>query len=252
METGSAAAAFWEQIYANTTYSRELNDRISHALNSAHAFFKSTSGFKVLDVGCGPGATAIYWANTGADVTAIDHCASAIAALETRCEQMGIKNIHPLVGDVMKIDQLGQFDYIFGSMILHHLEPFQEFAAVLRRTLSARGKAFFYENNAASDLLIWFRTQVTGKFGVPKYGDKDEFPLSPKEINMLREQFSVGIEYPEMMFFQLASSYLFHRHLATEMKTIDNFLYKRKIGLRYSYRQYVELDALPEAQQLAT
>jgi SAM-dependent methyltransferase len=143
----------------------------------------------------------------------------------------------------MEIEEIGQFDYVFGSLILHHLEPFREFAAVLRRTLKPEGKAFFYENNGASDFLMWVRDNLVGHFGIPKWGDKDESPLAPHEIELLREYFSVSVSYPEMKFFQLAATYLFRGRLGPQLKLIDDFLCKHDIGLRYSYRQYVVLEA---------
>ena len=73
--------------------------------------------------------TSIFWASTGAQVTAIDYSASAIAKLSEHCEQTGIANIKPVVGDAMAVDELGQFDYVFGSMILHHIEPFGRICA---------------------------------------------------------------------------------------------------------------------------
>jgi 2-polyprenyl-3-methyl-5-hydroxy-6-metoxy-1,4-benzoquinol methylase len=243
MEQMSEAVAFWDQIYENTPYSREINSRVQDALHSARNFFQPHPGQRILDIGCGAGATSIFWASTGAEVTAIDNSTAAINALCGRCHDMGIGNIHPVIGNAMNIDEFGQFDFVFGSMILHHLEPFREFAAALRRTLPANGRAFFYENNAASDLLIWFRDKVVGKLWVPKYGDKDEFPLTPQEIRVLRELFRVDVQYPEMMFFQLASTYLFKKHLSSEMKAVDDFLYKRKLGVKYSYRQYVLIEA---------
>jgi SAM-dependent methyltransferase len=238
------SVAFWDRLHQGTaSYSGELDENVERALSSAQNFFHCEQGCKVLDIGCGRGVTSIFWASTGAQVTAIDYSASAIAELSEHCEQVGIANIKPVVGDAMTIDELGQFDYVFGSMILHHLEPFGQFVAVLRRTLKANGRAFFYENNAASDLLVWFRNNLVGKLGVPKYGDKDESPLAPREIDLLRRSFSVSVSYPEMMFFRLASPYLFRRHLESGLKAVDDFLYKQDVGVRYSYRQYVLVEA---------
>ena len=58
----------------------------------------------------------MFWASTGAQVTAIDYSPSAIAQLSKSCEQAGIANIKPMVGDAMTVDELGQFDYVFGQM----------------------------------------------------------------------------------------------------------------------------------------
>ena len=234
--------AFWDRFYQGTTsFPVEAEERLAHALSSARSFFRCQGECRILDIGCGRGMSSIFWANTGAHVTAVDHSASAIAELSDRCEKMGITNIEPKVRDAMTVDDLGQFDYVFGSMILHHLEPFSKFVMVLSRTLRTGGKAFFYENNAASNLLIWFRDNVVGKLGVPKYGDKDESPLAPGEIDELRKVFNVTVDYPQMLFFSLVAPYLFRNRFRAGLKAIDDFLYRRDIGVRYSYRQYILL-----------
>jgi SAM-dependent methyltransferase len=238
----SQAVAFWDRFYQETTsFPLDVDERLAHALNSARNFFQCQGSCKILDIGCGRGASSIFWATTGAQVTAIDHSALAIAELSNRCEKMGITNIEPRVHDAMTIDQLGQYDYVFGSMILHHLEPFSEFVQVLNRTLKTGGRAFFYENNAASNLLIWFRDNLVGKLGVPKYGDEDESPLAPGEVDQLRKVFGVTVSYPQMLFFSLGAPYLFRNRLRAGLKAIDDFLYRRDIGVRYSYRQYIML-----------
>jgi 2-polyprenyl-3-methyl-5-hydroxy-6-metoxy-1,4-benzoquinol methylase len=233
--------AFWDNVYGATPYSRELDDDVQRAITNAHAFFGPLEGRTLLDIGCGAGASTLFWARAGATVTAVDTSQVAITALQQRCAQLGLTNVTAVVGDAMKIDELGTFDFVFGSMILHHLEPFQQFAEVLRRSTKAGGKAFFYENNAASSLLVWFRNNVVGKLWVPKHGDADEFPLTRAEVDQLRRHFSVRVDYPEMVFFQLASVYLLRHRLHASMRAIDEFLYRRKIGVSWSYRQYVML-----------
>ena len=42
---------------------------------------------------------------------------------------------------------------------------------------------------------------MAGKYGAPKYGDDDEFPLTPGERELLKRKFSVNIVYPELAFF---------------------------------------------------
>ena len=239
MKQATEAKTFWNEIYDTTQYSRELDEDVVRALRNAHDFFQPKPGQTLLDVGCGAGATSLFWASTGLEVTAVDFSASAIENLRKRCNKLAITNVRAVVGDAMKIDELGQFDYIFGSFIMHHLEPFTEFAAALQRTLHSPGKAFFYENSAASRLLVWFRTNLVGRFWLPKYGDQDEFPLTPQEIDILRQRFNIQIVFPEMFFFQLASVYLLRRRFSRIMCAIDKFLYTRRIGVRYSYRQYV-------------
>jgi SAM-dependent methyltransferase len=235
--------AFWDHFYQSSDYPRALDQKLSQALLRADQFFQIEPGATVLDLGCGPGMSSLFWASRGAQVTAVDYSPFAIDELDKRCQQMGITNVTPRICDAMRLENLGQFDFVFGSMILHHLEPFEQFATVLRQTLRPAGKAFFYENNGASDLLIWFRDNVVGRFGVPKIGDAEESPLAPKEIDILRQRFAVEVEYPEMVFFQLATPYLLRGRFGATLSRVDNFLYSHKVGQRFSYRQYVLLRA---------
>jgi hypothetical protein len=41
------------------------------------------------------------------------------------------------------------------------------------------GRGFFWENNARIKSMIWFRQNIVGKLWVPKFGDSEEFPLTP-------------------------------------------------------------------------
>ena len=234
------ARKFWDAGYSKEN-KIELPEDISRAAERAKQFFGSLNGKRILDVGCGHGGTSLFFANLGADVTAIDFSAAAIENLKQVAAYNEVSNIHAVVGDAMKIDQLGKFDYVFGSLVLHHLEPFSDFCNVLRSTLKEGGSAFFYENNAASELLIWFRRNVVGKLWVPRYGDDDEFPLMPSEVAMLRRHFQVDIEIPEMIFTQLVSAYLLKRRLSGLTRKIDALLFKYNLGTRYSYRQYVKV-----------
>jgi 2-polyprenyl-3-methyl-5-hydroxy-6-metoxy-1,4-benzoquinol methylase len=214
-----------------------VNDQV---LTDALDYFGSVSGKTIIEVGCGDGAYSLAFAARGAQVIALDFSEKAVENLRAAATA-GHTPLTAVCADVFKLADYGPVDFIFGSMILHHLEPFEEFAIALRRALKPGGRAFFYENNAASRLLIWFRTNIVGKLWVPKYGDDQEFPLMPQEVDILRKQFQVSVVYPEMFFFRLISGYLLGEHFLKFFKAIDKFCYKRGWFLRFSYRQYVRL-----------
>ncbi|MFD2183138.1 class I SAM-dependent methyltransferase [Rhodoplanes azumiensis] len=238
----SISAGFWDEVYTtNPIYSKELSDEAREAIRAAAAWFGDLSGKTVLDLGCGAGASSLLLAELGADVISVDASPVAIASLTERCRARGVTRVRPVVCDAMTIDTLGPVDFVYGSMILHHLEPFGAFCQTLRRTIRPGGRAFFWENNAASDLLLWFRKHVVGKLWVPKYGDEHEFPLTPSEIATLRGVFDVTTEHPRMEFFALASLYLLRGKLMKPMVAIDDFLFRHGIGTRYSYQQYVRV-----------
>ncbi|HEX2549776.1 MAG TPA: class I SAM-dependent methyltransferase, partial [Gammaproteobacteria bacterium] len=184
---------------------------------------------------------SLFFAKKGANVVAIDISEVAIQGLSQFCLENKINNITPIKCSAFDILDLAPFDFVFGKMILHHLEPFEDFSDILRRSMAEGGKAFFHENSAFSDLLIWFRNNVVGKYGIAKYGDDDEFPLTPKEVESLRQNFSVNVVHPELVFFSLASIYLLKGRLHQVFKGLDDYLFRFPSFRKYSYQQYLLL-----------
>jgi SAM-dependent methyltransferase len=239
-DMGEPAAAIrdhWNAAYRSPVYP----DDPTPVLPAALAHFGDVRGRRLLDIGCGLGVASRYFASRGAKVTAIDISDVAVEQLRELCAITGESNVDAKVCSAMTADRLGPFDLVFGSMILHHIEPFQDFSEVLARATVPGGKAFFYENSARSRLLIWFRTNLVGRFGIPKYGDEHEFPLQPSEVDMLRPFFDVQIDIPELRFFRLMSTYFFRRRLGSITRALDRWFYKRGFLNQYSYRQYVKL-----------
>ncbi|HAJ60781.1 MAG TPA: hypothetical protein DCP31_17185 [Cyanobacteria bacterium UBA8543] len=230
---------FWNNIYtANTTRFPNEDDPV---LLEALRHFGDVNGAKLLDLGCGDGSTSLFFAKKGANVVAVDISEVAVQGLAEFCMENKIDNVTPIKCSALDILDLAPFDFVFGNMILHHLEPFEDFSDILRRSMAPGGKAFFHENNAFSDLLIWFRNNLVGKYGIPKYGDDDEFPLMPKEVDSLRKNFRVNVVYPELVFFRLASFYLLKGHLAELLTRLDDYLFQFSGFRKYSYRQFILL-----------
>ncbi len=91
----------------------------------------------------------------------------AIANLGAFCSNNGITNVTPMQLSALDVVDMGPVDFVFGSMILHHIERFDAFASALRSIPPSNSKAFFWENNASSKLLIWFATISSGGCGYP-------------------------------------------------------------------------------------
>jgi SAM-dependent methyltransferase len=231
--------AFWNQVYTQKQISLPTED--SGVLRSALDHFGQIKGLRLLDLGCGDGSTSLFFAQQGAEVVAVDISQVAIDALAQFCQKQDITNIKPVRCSAFEIVEQAPFDCVFGSMILHHLEPFAQFSQVLRQSLVSGGKAFFYENNGYSDLLIWLRNHVVGKYGIPKYGDENEFPLMPSEVDQLRQHFKVETVYPELLFFRLASTYLLRGKGQRSLEWLDQLLYQFPAFRPFSYRQYLLL-----------
>jgi 2-polyprenyl-3-methyl-5-hydroxy-6-metoxy-1,4-benzoquinol methylase len=236
------AVAFWDKLYADDPDRAGPQARqLALAAKAAIAYFGDLKGKTVLDIGCGNGDSSLAFARLGANVVAVDNSKVGIETLANRCRRLGVDNVKPVVCDAMAIDSLGPFDFAFGAMILHHLEPFESFCLALKRSLNPGGRAFFWENNANSKLLIWFRTHVVGRLWVPKYGDSQEFPLTPDEVETLRRHFSVRVFYPNMTFFVLFSNYILRDRFTKPFAALDDWLYRRNWLVKYSYQQYLYL-----------
>ena len=224
---------FLEQL---DTSDRSLFDRIGNVRDK-----------DVLEIGCGNGLFSVYMAKKGAQVTAIDTSATAVENTMKLATANGVESrVRAHAMNALDLKTLGNdFDLVFGKFILHHIEPFDEFSKTLSHLVRENGRAVFLENNSRSPLLMFFRKNVVGKFGVPKYGDDQEYPFEPREIDLLRLQFNgVHVHIPEFVFFGLASVYLFKNRgsLSRLCRSADHWSFRHLPSLnRYSYSQIVEL-----------
>lgn len=234
---------FWNKIFTEASdRSRiEMPDLTSSLLQAALTHFGDVRNKVVIDLGCGNGSASLFFAYHGARVLSVDYSEQAIGNFRQFCADHSISNIEPVCLPAQRIGTLGRVDYIYGSEILHHIEPFDEFARTLRDTVTPGGRLFFQENNAQSRIMVWFRRHLVGRLWVPKYGDAEEFPLMPSEIGQLARHFHVRIEYPELVYFRMMSKYLFRGQLMALCQSADSYCYRFRWLRKYSYKQYLFL-----------
>jgi len=238
-----SATEFWDNMFAQgarAEYSRvDMPSRADPILQRAARHFGNVQGRRLIDVGCGRGASSLYFASLGAEVISVDLSSVAVGNLREYCQAHNVRNVTPVQLSALELRSLGRVDFVFGSMILHHIEPFPQFVSELRAVLAREGRAFFWENNARSKLMIWFRRHVVGRLWVPKHGDADEFPLTLQEVDELRELFAVEVEYPELVLFRMISRYLFRGHCMRPFEALDRYAYRFAALRKYSYHQYL-------------
>ena len=205
-------------------------------------------GKNVLEIGCGSGQLAVCLAKLGAQVTATDFSGIAVEKTCALAEVNGVaSHVTAYQADALALDGLGRrFDLVVGRFILHHIEPFRRFVEVLGGLLVPGGRGIFLENNARNPLLMLARSHLTGRLGIPRYGDNDEHPFEPREAAMLAEAFDkVEQLYPALVCFQKLNTYVWRQNprftaLMNLNKKLDRALYARVPRLRkYSYNQVV-------------
>ena len=241
----SRSLQFWDELFRRPEYADrcgQVRADLASAFHAAAEFFGPMLGKTLIDLGCGDGAASLFFAKQGACVISLDQSAVAVQNLRQFCDANGITSIRTYAADAFDIQKYGPVDFVFGSLVLHHIEPFADFASFLQRTLKPRGRAFFLENNSASALLRWIRTHLVGKFGIPKYGDSDEFPLTVAEVQTLDRSFSLQQVFPELTFFRLIPPYLLRRHFTKQFEALDRIAYRVPPLQKYSYRQYLYLE----------
>jgi SAM-dependent methyltransferase len=236
-----SAASHWDAVYAAKPIAAVDPDH--PVLQAALRHFGDVRGMRVCDLGSGTGEYALALHRAGANVTAIDMSESATERLRRHVEAEGLVGLRVIRSNAMDVAEHGPFDCLFGAYILHHLEPFESATAALRDAVVPGGKAFFVENNAGIGApALWFRRWLAGRFWFPKYGDHEEHPLTPSEVEQLRVGFELEVHHPELALFRLVSLYVLrHRVAPGFFAWLDEVGYAAPALRRFSYVQHLLL-----------
>ena len=155
----------------NTRRAEERFDALTRA---------AVAGRRVLDVGCGDGASSVRLLELGAAyVLGVDISHTAIARAETRAQS---GRLEFRVGDVAR-DLQGEFGCIFGRSILHHLD----YRGVLPRLYAghlAPGGAMLFMEPQGESLLIRLYTRLVVAAHTP-----DERSFMQDDLSWLRDHF---------------------------------------------------------------
>lgn len=116
----------------------------------------SLNKLKVLEIGCGVGDFAIYLANQGANVTAVDFSPIAIAMAIDKSQIQNI-NVQFQVADAQALPfEANTFDLILSCECLEHVPEPQLALTEMMRVLKPLGKLILTtENYSNAILLLW-------------------------------------------------------------------------------------------------
>jgi SAM-dependent methyltransferase len=178
---------------AERGYRFNEDEYLDHApwLRPALAQLGDVAGRRMLDLGCGHGMAGVVLARRGAAVIGLDLSLGYLREARRRAAANGVRvDLVQAVGERLPFAD-ASFDGIWGSAILHHLEP-RRAAVELHRVLRPGGVAVFCEPWGENPLLRWARTRL-------RYPEKgrtpDETPLRAADIAILKDTFAqVAVE----------------------------------------------------------
>ena len=127
MNEPSSTSPFWEKTYQDPTTST-FGKPSAEIVELAETFPR---GAAVLDLGCGEGRNALFLAERGFDVSAVDISQHGIAKIRATAERSGFK-IRSQVADMRTYELDREYDLIISHGCLHLIER-ENWTNVLQR-----------------------------------------------------------------------------------------------------------------------
>ena len=155
-------------------------------------------GRRLLDMGCGPGETSVWFALQGAQVDAIDISPSMIEVARGLARRMNVEDrirFHVAPGESLPFPD-DTFDAVFGHDCLHHMEV-ERARDEIRRVLKPGRRAVFAEPLGHNPVINHFRNIS------PSTRTPDEVPLRFGDFRKLRKGFR-SLRHREFQFATLA------------------------------------------------
>ncbi|MCX6723229.1 MAG: class I SAM-dependent methyltransferase [Candidatus Staskawiczbacteria bacterium] len=151
----------------------------------------------ILDLGCGGGEAAIYFAWKGAEVDAIDISLNALSILKKRKFFYNLENkIHTIKAPTEHLPVVSEkYDIVFGNGILHHVNIESTIKEVFR-VLKKGGTAVFIEPLTYNPIIKIYRMICR------ELRSEHETPLKYSDIKFMKTLFGNEL-HQEYHFFTL-------------------------------------------------
>jgi len=200
----------------------------------------SLAGKSVLECGAGDGYNAVWIANQGADVTAVELSPVGVSRIIERAESHGFQDrLRAICADCCDLDVVippNSIDIVLGFSVLHHLPP-NRFGTALARILKPGGRAVFLENSNANPLYRFARKIRNSESACGA-------PLDGKEVDALIALVGGGEKvYPRFGLFGLTKKYIFQQSkvFATIVDGVDGVIDHIPGSRRFSAHMWVVL-----------
>jgi SAM-dependent methyltransferase len=142
----------FNQVWGDSKATRVRTERRCDMMLDAMELGRPVS---ILEIGCGLGSNAYFMASkTGMEVLGVDLCRPFIEEAQRRYP---LPNLSFKALDFNRPDDLtaGQYDYVVGNGILHHLYQDLDKALLnIRRLLKPGGKLIFFEPNVSNPYVF--------------------------------------------------------------------------------------------------
>jgi SAM-dependent methyltransferase len=155
-------------------------------------------GKRILDLGCGMGDAAVYFALRGAQVSAVDISPGMVDVCRRLAQREGVASqvqAQAAVGERLPFAD-GSFDVVYGNGVLHHLDLGIS-GPEIARVLGPGGLGVFIEPLAYNPVIEVYRKLASG------VRTAAESPLTYRQFRSFIRHFEAG-ELVEMQFLTQA------------------------------------------------
>ncbi|WMM24991.1 helix-turn-helix domain-containing protein [Tissierella sp. MB52-C2] len=154
---------------------------------------------KVLDIGCGEGKDAVFFARNGYDVSAFDISTVGLEKLQKLCEEINT-SVNTFRADINDYRIKSKYDILFSSGVLHYIKP------ELRREIFLN-----YKENTNEDGIHVFNVFVDKPFiEAPPENEPNAYPWISGELLTYYHDWEI-LKFEEQTF-DCESSGIPHKH----------------------------------------
>lgn len=193
-------------------------------------------GLRVLDLGCGGGEAAVYFALRGARVTAADISKGMLDVTRRVAERFGVQ-VETVQQNADHIDlPAGEFDIVYAANLLHHVN-LDRCLSQVTRLLKPDGRFVSWDPLRHNPIINIYRRMASA------VRSEDETPLSIRDVDVFKRHF----EQVDYRCFWLASLWIFVRFFVIERSNPSKERYWKKIIIEHerlspSYRRLAWID----------